>query len=74
MYTCGVDFFNSGMHLVRQYAFILVLSTFFTVLGLFDTLFDEHMSNNSHVFFIPCCPCDNIMPVWSEFVPVCPGH
>ena len=48
-------------------------STFFTIIGLFDTMFDEDMSNNIHVFFIPCLPCENIIPVWENIIPVCPG-
>ena len=48
--------------------------TFFTILGLFEKLFDNNVPNNSHVFFILCCPCENIMPVWEICVHVCPGH
>ena len=52
--------FESAICLDRQYVFILSFIHIFTILGLFDVLFGEHVSNNNHVFF-------SVFTLWENY-------
>ena len=42
--------------------------------GLLETSLEEHVSNNNHVYFIPCVTCDIVNPTCAKFFPVRQKH